>query len=82
MKNKLIVMCPTILRATDEWRTFLSEHPTIIKKANRTDLRIELLSGYKIYFRGEAEGKRALLGRYADIISVDVFVLRTKRQQS
>ena len=73
MKKTLIVMCPTMLRAMIEWKEFLSNRPTIIKKANRSDLHIELLTGYKIYFRGKTEGKRALLGLRADIVSVDEF---------
>lgn len=72
-------MCPTVLRATIEWRAFLSENPTIIKKVNRTNLCVELLTGYKILFRGETEGKRALLGLHAEIVGVDEF-LKTRQQ--
>ena len=68
-------MSPTVNRAVYEWKAFLSKWSTIIKKANRTSLSIELLSGHKIYFKGETEGERALLGLRADIISIDEFVV-------
>ena len=34
---------------------------------------MELLNGQKIYFKGETEGPRVLLGRRADIVTVDEF---------
>ncbi len=75
MTKKIVIMSPTVNRAVYEWKAFLSRWSTIIKKANRTSLCIELLSGHKIYFKGETEGQRALLGLHADIISVDEFVI-------
>ena len=74
MKKTIVIMSPTVLRAVYEWKASLSRWSTIIKKANRNSLCIELLSGHKIYFKGETEGQRALLGLHADIISVDEFV--------
>ena len=68
-------MSPTVNRAVYEWKAFLSRWSTIIKKANRTSLCVELLSGQKIYFKCETERQRALLGLHADIISVDEFVM-------
>lgn len=68
-------MSPTVNRAVYEWKTFLSKWSTIIKKANRNSLCIELLSGYKIYFKSETEGQRVLLGLNADIISIDEFTI-------
>ena len=68
-------MSPTVNRAVYEWKTFLSRWPTIIKKANRNNLCIKLLSGHKIYFKGETEGRRELLGLHTDIISIDEFVI-------
>lgn len=76
MRKNIVIMSPTVNRAVYEWKAFLSRWSTIIKKANRTSLCIELLSGQKIYFKGETEGQRALLGHYADIISVDEFVIQ------
>ena len=75
MKKAIVIMSPTVHRAIYEWKAFLSRWSTIIKKADRTSLRIELLSGHKIYFKAETEGQRVLLGLYADIISADEFVM-------
>ena len=68
-------MSPTVNRAVYEWKAFLSRWSTIIKKANRNNLCVELLSGHKIYFKGETEGQRALRGLRADIISRDEFIM-------
>ena len=75
MRKTIVIISPTVNRAVYEWKAFLSRWSTIIKKANRNSLCIELLSGYKIYFKGETEGQRALLGLHADIVSVDEFVM-------
>ena len=75
MKKTIVIMSPTVERAVYEWREFMSRWATKIKKANRTSLCIELLSGHKIYFKGETEGQRALLGLHADIISANEFVM-------
>lgn len=74
MKKTIVIMSPTVNRAVYEWKAFLSRWSTIIKKANRRSLCIELLSGQKIYFKGETEGQRVLLGLHADIIT-DEFVM-------
>ena len=81
MKKTIVIMSPTVNMAIYEWKAFLSRWSTIIKKANRTSLCIELLSGCKIYFKCETEGQRALLGFYADIISADEFVIPQKREE-
>ena len=73
MRKTIVIMSPTVNRATYEWKAFLSRWSTIIKKANRANRYVELLSGHKIYFKGETEGQRALLGLHADIISADKF---------
>ena len=75
MRKTIVIISPTVNRAVYEWKRFLSRWSTIIKKANRTSLCVELLSGHKIYFKGETEGQRALLGLHADIISVDELVM-------
>ena len=75
MRKNIVIMSPSVNRAVYEWKAFLSRWSTIIKKANRSNLCIELLSGQKIYFKGETEGQRALLGLYADIVSIDEFVI-------
>ncbi len=81
MKKTIIIMSPTVNRAVYEWKAFLSRWSTIIKKANRTSLYVELLNGQKIYFKGETEGQRALLGLFADIISADEFVMPKERSE-
>ena len=68
-------MSPTVDRAVFEWKAFLSRWSTIIKKANRPTLSIELLSGKKIYFKGETEGQRAVRGYHADIYAIDSFAV-------
>lgn len=71
MSKTIIVMSPTVNRAVYEWKAFLSRWSTIIKKANRANLYVELLSGHKIYFKGETEGQRVLRGLHANIINID-----------
>lgn len=75
MKKTIVIMSPTVNRAVYEWKTFLSKWSTIIKKANRNSLCIELLSGHKIYFKSETKEQRVLLGLNVDIISIDEFVV-------
>lgn len=74
MKKTIVIMTPTVERAVFEWKAFLARWPMIIKKANRTNLCVELLSGHKIFFKGETEGPREILGLHADIITIDEFM--------
>jgi len=71
--NDIVIMSPTVNRAVYEWKTFLSRQSAIVKKANKAGLYVELLNGQKIYFKGETEGPSVLLGRRADIVTVDEF---------
>lgn len=73
MRKTIVIMFPTARRAFYEWKAFLSRWSSIIKKANRPSLCIELSSGHEIYFKSETEGQRALRGLYADVINVDEF---------
>lgn len=75
MSKTIVIMSTTVNRAVYNWKAFLSKWSTKIKKANRKNLCVELLSGQKIYFKGMTEGQRALLGLHADIISEDDFVM-------
>lgn len=75
MRKTIIVMSPTVNRAVYEWKAFLSRWSPIIKKSNRPKLYVELLSGHKIYFKGETEGQSVLLGLHADIIGIDEFIM-------
>lgn len=79
MKKTIIIMSPTVNRAVYEWKAFLSRWSTIIKKANRANLYVELLSGHKIYFKGETEGQRVIRGLYADIINIDEFLRESEK---
>ena len=73
--KNIVIMTPTYDRAVYEWKAFLSRWSTIIKKANRNSLCVELLSGQRIYFKGETEGQRALVGLKTDFVSVDEFLM-------
>ena len=75
MSKNIIIMSPTVNRAVYEWKVFLTKWSTIIKKANRANLYVELLTGHKIYFKSETEGERVSLGLHADIIRADEFVM-------
>lgn len=77
----IIIMSPTVDRAVYEWKLFLSRWSTIIKKANRPRLYVELLSGQKIYFKGETEGQRVLLGVSADITNIDEFIMSQEESE-
>ena len=81
MSKNIVIMSPNVNKAVYEWKAFLSRWSMIIKKANRTTLCVELLSGHKIYFKGETEGQRVLLGLHADIISADEFVMLQERSE-
>lgn len=74
MPKSIIIMCPTVLRASFEWKASLRKYAEVIKKANRAQRYIELLSGLRLYFIGETEGQRALRGFHAEIISMDEFI--------
>ena len=82
MRKTIVIMSPTVNEAVFEWKAFLSRWSTIIKKANRNSLCIELFSGHKIYFKSETEGQRALRGLFADIFSADEFVNICHSQRS
>lgn len=82
MRKDIVVMTPTFNRAVYEWKAFLSRCSTIIKKANRPSLSIELLSGQKIYFKGETEGQRALRGLHADVVMIDEFLIAVAESEA
>ena len=82
MKKTIVIMSPTVYRAIYEWKAFLQRWSTRIKKANRANLSVELLSGRMIYFKGETEGRRALLGLDADFISIDDFIMSQESEEA
>ena len=75
MKKNIVILTPTVSVAVYEWKEFLTKWSTIIKKANRIELCVELLNGHKIYFKGETERQSALLGLDADIVRIHEFVM-------
>lgn len=78
MRKDIVIVSPTRIRAVHAWKAFLSRWSPIIKKANRTSLCVELLSGCKIYFKSGTEGQNALAGLSADVVSIDEFVMPQK----
>lgn len=81
MSKKIVVMSPSVEWAVREWKSFLSKWSLIIKKANRQNLYVELLTGHKVYFKGETERQRILLGLQADIIRADEFILPQESEE-
>ena len=78
MRKTIIIMSPTVNRAVYEFKAFLSRWSTIIKRADRVKLRIELLSGHKIYFKAETQ---RLLGLHTNIINVDDFIMLKEEKE-
>lgn len=70
-KKTVVIMAPTVLEATKAWKEFLSKWSEIVAKSNRSELSITLLTGHKIFFKGETEGERALRGLHADIVKLE-----------
>ena len=72
--GKLVILCPTVERATYEWKSLLKKWKTIIRKYNKSSLTVELLNGDILYFIGETQGQGALKGLNADrIIHIELF---------
>lgn len=69
----IIVMCPTVRMATQKFKEFLDANNTCACGFNKAQLSVRLANGINIYFRGETEGQRVLLGTHADIIQIDEF---------
>ena len=81
----LVVMSPTIQRAVREFEAFVlllksSKWRTILKGTDRIRLYVELLGGNRIYFKGETEGKGALIGLHSNIVSIDEFLKTTEKE--
>lgn len=74
-----IVMCPTLQRATIEWDHFCYVYRSMIQRADRHQLKIELLGGATLYFRAEAQGQRAVRGINADICWIDYFIEKVEK---
>ena len=72
LSKNIAVQCPTYTRAIFEWKGFLNRYPDIIKKANRPQLKIELLSGAVIQY---LVLPRDLKGLRCEVVSIDDFSL-------
>ena len=72
MQRGIAIICPTYIRATFEWKWFLKHFADAIKKANRSNLSIELTTGYKIKY---VVGPREVKGLNCNIVSIDEFEL-------
>lgn len=72
LSKNIAVQCPTYARAILEWKGFLNRYPDIIKKANRPQLKIELLSGEVIQY---LVLPRDLRGLRCEVVSIDDFSL-------
>lgn len=69
----IIVMCPTVKRARYEFDKFCHRFDSVIEKKKLYE--VSLINGQKIMFRGETEGSRVLRGTYADVITIDEFLI-------
>ena len=68
-----IVMCPTVMIATQKWKEFLNANNACVCGFNKAQLSVRLVNGINIYFKGETEGQRVLRGTHADVITIDEF---------
>ena len=74
MKMKdIIVMCPTVEKATMVYKDLLRNHPGLWGKTYKREIVLE--NEKRIMFKGETEGQQAVKGYHADIISIDEFDL-------
>lgn len=81
----LVVMSPTVQRAGREFEAFVSflkssKWKPVLKRADRIQRRVELAGGYRIYFKCETEGERALIGLHANVVSIDEFLETTAKE--
>lgn len=76
--SDVIVMCPTVQRASYEFEKFCKVYEEIIAKSRRNPYSVTLLNGRTFIFRGETEGVRAYRGYHADVINIDDFVIEDK----
>lgn len=78
MGQRIIVMHPTLERATQNWLQLCRNHKSLIKEAKRNPLSVKFINGDIWYFRGEAEGARAYRGYHAKMVCIDDFPLDEK----
>lgn len=78
MGMRIIIMHPTLERATQNWLQLCRNHKSLIKEAKRNPLSVKFINGDIWYFRGETEGAMAYRGYHAEMIWCDDFPLDEK----
>ena len=78
MGQRIIIMHPTLERATQNWLQLCRNHKPLIKEAKRNTLSVRFINGDIWYFRAETEGARAYRGYHAEMIWCDEFPLDEK----
>lgn len=71
----IIVMCPTVEIATQKCKEFLNTYKGYVYRFSKKNLHVGLTGGINIYFKGETEGQRVLLGTHAKVVTIDEFSL-------
>ena len=72
--KEVMVMCPTLWRATQEWEK-LRRLPGLWVKSTKYPLTLTSFTGTKYCFASETEGSRRSRGFHGEIISIDEFEL-------
>ena len=71
----IIVMCPTVYRADQEFRQLCKELGENAARIHPVERRVDILNGPRVFFKGETEGQQTLLGHHGDIIPIYKFRL-------
>lgn len=78
MGQEIIIIYPTVERATQNWLQLCRNHKSLIKEAKRNPLSVKFINGVIWYFRGETESARKYRGYHAEMIWCDDFPLDEK----
>lgn len=65
----LMVICPTVVEADQLFRRFCEKNQAIIEKIKKFNHTVTLTNGQNIFFKGETEGQKVLLGYHGNVIS-------------
>lgn len=76
--KETIIMCPTLERATYEWKQFCRRNNLIIDKANRNDLSVKFKDGERCIFKSSTQ---KLYGYHCDVIYIDDFIGENNEQK-
>lgn len=75
-EQNVIVLCPSMMQADEAWQEFQKKYKSIIVKAERYPLRVELFNGQTVFFRSERLGRRTATGVISGkIVTIDEFEL-------